>query len=482
MILKRRSKIVCTLGPATESEVMIAALIEAGTDLIRLNFSHGNHEGHGKAIERIRRISSRMGKPVAILQDLQGSKIRIGALKEPVYQLKKGDSFTLYGTSVVGDHNGASTSHTRLYKRVASGNSILLNDGQILLCVRKISGKDIICSVIEGGILSPNKGVNVPGKELGISAMTKKDWNDLKFGLDHGVDFVALSMVKSAKEIVSVKKIIKQEGKTTNVIAKLELAVAISNLTEIINAADGVMVARGDLGVDMPPEQVPLLQKEIIRRANMAQIPVITATQMLESMITQSRPTRAEASDVANAVLDGTDALMLSGETATGAHPIEAVQMMDRIILAAEQQSQVTDTKMTTGLSVSEAVSKAACLLAREMNAAAIVTSTLSGAAALRLSKYRPPVPIIAFTPSEEIARRMSIYWGVLAHAILKQPQIAGVVPPLTRPTGEDIFKEMIAEIQRGNLAKKGELLVLVSQSPKVETIPTDLIKVYRSS
>ena len=471
MTLTRRSKIVCTLGPATESEASIASLIEAGADMIRLNFSHGNQQGHGKAIERIRRIASRQGKAVAILQDLQGSKIRIGLLKESSYRLQKGDSFTLFGTSVVGDCEGASTSHNGLYKRVSSGDSILLNDGQIVLCVRKISGKDIICRVMEGGILAPNKGVNVPGKELGVSAMTRKDWNDLKFGLDHGVDFVALSMVKSAKEILSVKKFIKDEGKSTAVIAKLELAVAISNLTEIIKAADGVMVARGDLGVDLPPEQVPLLQKEIIRRANIAQIPVITATQMLESMITQSRPTRAEASDVANAVLDGTDALMLSGETATGAHPIEAVRMMNRIILAAEQQPQLTDTSITTGLSVSEAVSKAACLLAREMNATAIVTSTLSGAAALRLSKYRPPVPIIAFTPSNEIERRMSLYWGVLAHLIPKQP---------LRITGEDIFKEMINEVQRGNLAKKGDLLVLVSQSPKVANIPTDLIKVYQ--
>lgn len=474
MNLQRRSKIVCTLGPATESEAMIARLIEAGADVIRLNFSHGDYEGHGKAIERIRRIAGRHGKAVAILQDLQGSKIRIGLLKEPVYRLKKGDSFTLFGTSVAGDCDGASTNHNSLYKRVSPGNLILLNDGQIVLCVRKISGKDIICRVIEGGMLSPHKGVNVPGQELGVSALTRKDWNDLQFGLDHGVDFVALSMVKSAKEILAVKKFIKKvgtstaEGTTTAVIAKLELAVAILNLDEIIKAADGVMVARGDLGVDLPPEQVPLLQKEIIRRANSAQIPVITATQMLESMITQTRPTRAEASDVANAVLDGTDALMLSGETATGTYPIEAVQMMDRIILAAERQPQVTDTRITTGLSVSEAVSKAACLLAREMNATAIVTSTLSGAAALRLSKYRPQVSIIAFTLSEEIKRRMSLYWGVLAHSISKQL------------TGEDIFKEMIREVRRENLAKKGDLLVLVSQSPKVETIPTDLIKVYQ--
>jgi len=467
-VLKRRSKIVCTLGPATESEAMIATLIDAGADVIRLNFSHGDCEGHGKAIERIRRIASRKGKSVAILQDLQGSKIRIGLLKEPSYQIKKGALFTLFGREVVGDCNGASTSHHGLYKRVDQHDLILLNDGQITLSVQKISGKDILCKVVEGGILAPHKGVNVPGKALGVSALTQKDWSDLKFGLDHGVDFVALSMVRSAKEIKAVKKFIQKEGKTVAVIAKLELSVAISNLDAIIATADGVMVARGDLGVDLPPEQVPLLQKEIIRRANIAQIPVITATQMLESMMTQSRPTRAEASDVANAVLDGTDAVMLSGETATGAHPIASVQIMDRIILAAEQQPQITDTRITTGLSVSEAVSKAACLLAREMNATAIVTSTLSGAAALRLSKYRPPVPIIAFTPYQEIAQRMSLYWGVFAHFIGEQMD------------GDDIFKAMIQEIRKSKLAKQGDLLVLVSQSQKVATLPTDSIKVYQ--
>jgi pyruvate kinase len=467
-VVPRRSKIVCTLGPATESEEKIAALIDAGADLIRINFSHGSQEGHKIAIDRIRAISEQKGKSVAILQDLQGSKIRIGSLKEPHYRLKKGDPFTLFSNPAVGDEKGASTSHPALYKRVAIGNTILLNDGQVALCVQQITGKDILCEVAEGGELEPNKGVHIPGKELGVSTLTPKDWNDLKFGLDHGVDFVALSMVRSAKEILSVKKFIKKAGQKTAVIAKLELAVAISNLDEIIQAADGVMVARGDLGVDLPPERVPLLQKEIIRKANLAQVPVITATQMLESMVTQVRPTRAEASDVANAVLDGTDALMLSAETATGAYPIEAVQMMERIILATESQlPQTTSTPMTTGLSVSEAVSKVACLLAREMNVAAVATSTLSGAAALRLSKYRPPVPIIAFTPSLEIKRQMSLYWGVTGYLIS------------TRLTGEDIFKEMIEEVQRKKLAKKRDLLVLVSQSPKIETVPTNLIKIY---
>ncbi|MEK7747986.1 MAG: pyruvate kinase [Nitrospirota bacterium] len=466
----RRSKIVCTLGPATESEEKIAGLIDAGVDLIRINFSHGSQEEHGKAIDKIRLLSERKKKPVAILQDLQGSKIRIGPLKKPHYQLNEGGSFTLFSSPRVGDENGVSTSHTTLYKRVAPGDSILLNDGQIALSVDQVLGKDILCKIKEGGILAPYKGVNVPGKALGVPTLTRKDWDDLKFGLDRGVDFVALSMVRDANDIVSIKRFIKKAGKTTAVIAKLELAVAISNLDKIIQVSDGVMVARGDLGVDLPPEHVPLLQKEIIRKANLAQIPVITATQMLESMVTQWRPTRAEVSDVANAVLDGTDALMLSAETATGAYPIETVRMMNRIIVAAESSLPASDPTLTTGLSVSEAVSKAACLIAHEMNATAIVTSTLSGGAALRLSKYRPQVPIIACTPDVLIQRRMSLYWGV------------ATCLTSSRNTNEDMFAEMIAKVRQGNFAKKGDLLVLVSQSPKIDTAPTDLIKVYQVS
>ncbi len=463
---KRRAKIVSTLGPASEGK--IPELIDAGVDLFRLNFSHGSYEGHGKAIDAIRRASSKLGKPVAILQDLQGPKVRIDSLKAPSYRLARGAIFTLLSQRVVGDETCASTQHRTLYRKVALNDTILLNDGQISLRVIEISGQRIICRVMEGGILEPHKGVNVPGRDLGMPAVTRKDWDDLLFGLERGVDFVALSMVQHAKDIISVKERIEKEGKMTLVIAKLEMSAAISNIDAILRVADGVMVARGDLGVEFPPEQVPLLQKDIIRKANLAQVPVITATQMLESMVAHTRPTRAEASDVANAVLDGTDALMLSAETATGLHPIDAVRMMDRIITAAERRPSMIDNKIMAGLSVSEAVSKAACLLASEMDAKAIVTSTLSGGAALRLSKYRPQVPIIAFAPFEEVERRMSLYWGVQSRRI-----------PM-RARNHDVLKEMIEKIRREGFAKKGELLVFVAQSPHVKTIPTDLIKVYQ--
>jgi len=463
----RRAKIIATIGPATASEEKIKALIDAGVNIFRLNFSHGLHETHGNAIMRIRLLAEKKEKPVAILQDLQGAKIRIGALKEPGYRLKKGASFTLLSEAVIGDGNSASTNYLRLHEEVSKGDSILLNDGHIALSVQSITNRKIHCRVVEGGLLEPYKGVSVPGKALGIPALTLKDRDDLRFGLTQGVDYIAISMVQTANDILLVKKIIKKAGKATPVIAKLERAVAIANLDEILRVADGVMVARGDLGTDLHPEQVPLVQKEIIRRANLVQVPVITATQMLESMVSNTRPTRAEASDVANAVLDGTDALMLSAETATGLHPVDTVKMMARIIVAAEKELPVLSPTITQGLSLSEAISRAACLLAVEMNAKAIVTSSLSGAAALRLSKYRSSIPIIAFTPSAEIQRRTALYWGVEAHRILKT-------------TSEDnIFNEMIEEIRAKRLAKKGDRLVLITQSPKVATTPTDSIKVY---
>jgi len=463
----RRAKIIATIGPATATEEKMSALIDAGVNIFRLNFSHGSHEEHGKAIMQIRRLAEKKERPVAILQDLQGAKIRIGSLAEPAYRLKKGSLFTLFSEIVTGDVHGASTNYSTLYQEVQKGDSILLNDGHIALCVQNIRNRKIHCQVVEGGLLEPYKGVSVPRKALKIPALTLKDRNDLILGLTQGVDYIAVSMVQTANDILLVKKIIKKMGKSTPVIAKLERAVAIDNLNEILKVADGVMVARGDLGTDLHPEQVPLVQKKIIRRANLMQVPVITATQMLESMVSNMRPTRAEASDVANAVLDGTDALMLSAETATGSHPVEVVRMMSRIIVEAEFELPLRNPTITQGLSISEAISRAACLLAAEMNAKAIVTSSLSGKAALRLSKYRPSIPIIAFTPSMEIQRRMALYWGVKAYTI---PTVI---------SEDNIFKEMIEGIRIRQLAKKGDRLVLITQSPKVATTPTDAIKVY---
>lgn len=471
--MMRRAKIVCTLGPATASEEMISRLIGAGADVIRLNFSHGEQEDHGVAIARIRRIAEKKGKPIAILQDLQGPKVRIGLLKEKSYRLRKHAPFILTKKPTPGTDRAASTTYPSLYQKVRPGDQILINDGQIELRVVEVKGEEIHCKVVQGGILQPHKGMNVPGRDLGFPAMTAKDRKDLEFGLKQGVDYVALSMVRTAQDILSIKRLIKKHDKAIPVIAKLEQAMAIQHLDEILAVADGVMVARGDLGVEIPLEQVPLLQKEIIKKANAAHIPVITATQMLESMIENPRPTRAETSDVANAIFDGTDAVMLSAETAAGKYPVEAVRMMDRIIGAAERRPSSPESFPKENLTVPEAVSKAACQLATEMRAKAIVTSTLSGGAALRLSKYRPPMPILAFTPHPEIERRMNLYWGVSSQ---RMSMLKG---------SDDLFQAMVDGLRVGSLAKRGELLVMVSQSlrpgvPRDGTAPTDLIKVHQ--
>ncbi|MCG3116218.1 MAG: pyruvate kinase [Candidatus Manganitrophus sp. SA1] len=468
MTTPRRAKIVCTLGPATRSEEMISRLIGAGADVIRLNFSHGLHEEHGAAIRHIRRIAEKKGKPVAILQDLQGPKVRVGDLKEKSIQLKRGKLLTILPRPIPGTEEAISTTHPELHKKVRPGDAIMMNDGAIELRVLRIEDEKIVCRVIGGGTLQAYKGINVPGRDLGFPSLTAKDRADLKFGLAHGVDFVALSMVRRAEDLLTIKRLILREKKDVPVIAKLEQAMAIDHLDEIIKVADGVMVARGDLGVEIPLEQVPLLQKEIIKKANDAQIPVITATQMLESMVERPRPTRAEASDVANAIIDGTDAVMLSAETAAGNYPVESVKTMARIIVAAERRAPVMDRRLQQGLSVARAVSSAACQLAWQMSAKAIVTSTLTGGAALRLSKYRPTNPILAFTPHPEIERRMSLYWGVTPRRM-----------PLLKNT-DDIFKEFIHAVTQSKEVKRGDLLVMVSKSPWVGSTINDLIKVHQ--
>ncbi len=473
MIQNRKTKIVATLGPATASEKAISRLIAAGANVIRLNFSHGLQKDHQEVIEKIRFITEKRRKPVGIIQDLQGPKVRIGRLKAPYYNLKRNAHFTLLIGKAAGTEDAAATDYSILYKKVHPGDAILINDGRIVLRVTNIQSREIRCRVVEGGRLEPQKGVNVPGRELGFPSLTKKDRSDLAFGLANGVDYIALSMVRTAEDVLAVKKVIQAANKAVPVIAKLEQAMAIRNLEAIMGVADGVMIARGDLGVEIPLEQVPTLQKEIIKMANKANIPVITATQMLESMLVNTRPTRAEVSDVANAIYDGTDAVMLSGETASGKHPIKSVQMMARIISAVEKKIPVKYQRSESGLSIPEAVSKSACHLAAQIDARAIVTSTLSGSSALLISKYRPSMPIVAFTPAPAAERRMSLYWGVDPRPV-----------SLLKKT-DSILQEMAKEVRLSNLAKKDDLLVMVSQSPsgklpKTRRIPTDLIKVHR--
>jgi len=414
----RKTKIVCTLGPATSSEDMVSKLIEAGMNVARLNFSHGTYEEFKQSIALIRDVSRRLKQPVAILQDLQGPKLRINTFKTGKVQLKKGDPFSITTDSIIGNKRRVATSYKQLPQDVYPGDKILLDDGLIQLKVTDVQSNQVICEIIEGGELSDHKGINLPNVNISQPSITEKDCEDLLFGIEQGVDLVAISFVRSADDIRKVKNIIAEKNSDIQVIAKLEKPEAINKLDDILTIADGVMVARGDLGVEMPLEKVPPLQKKIIRLALQKGKPVITATQMLESMRFYSRPTRAEVSDVANAIFDSSDAVMLSAETAVGKYPIETVRTMAKIIKEAEQVAdrftpQYLLQKDKTQ-SIADAISHSACEAAEQLRAKAIVSFTTSGFTARMVAKYRPNTSIIAFTPSDIVQRQLNLIWGVL--------------------------------------------------------------------
>ena len=414
----RRAKIICTIGPACSTEAQIRELLRCGMDIARLNFSHGTHEDHSHNIQRLRRAAQREGRTVCILQDLQGPKIRTGLLEQrkSVF-LKTGAIVTITPEEVPGNETRISTTFPDLARELTPGARILLSDGLIELRVRSIRGKDVLCDVINGGLLGEHKGINLPGVALSIPALTVKDRKDLEFGLKHGIDALALSFVRTAADVRQVKQIIAAHDSDVPVIAKLEKPQAIDHLEEILEVADGVMVARGDLGVEMAPEKVPVIQKHVIRRAAAWRKPVITATQMLESMIENPRPTRAEASDVANAIFDGTDAVMLSAETASGKYPRESVEIMSRIVVEAESNSadlgQIRRRRDRRGLSVAETICESIAHAAEDLPMGAIAIFTETGNTARMISKYRPPTPIYAFTHVEPVVHRMNLYWGV---------------------------------------------------------------------
>jgi pyruvate kinase len=417
----RHAKIVCTLGPASSSPERIDQLMRAGMDVVRLNFSHGTHEEHRRRMEAVRAASGRHEKSIAVIADLQGPKIRTGRLRGglPVL-LKNGQRFVITARPCEGTAERVSTSYRPLPREVRRGDRILLADGLIELRVVGVRGDDVITEVVNGGELGENKGINLPGVNLRVSALTPKDRADLAFALRIGVNYIAQSFVRTAADVRAAKAAIARLGKDTPVIAKLEKPEAIANLEDILRVADGVMVARGDLGVEMSPEQVPVVQKQIIARARARRIPVITATQMLESMTLNPRPTRAEASDVANAIFDGTDAVMLSAETASGRYPVEAVRMMDRIIRAAEAAGRDVPMRRRSGeaLSVAETISEAVCVAATELKMKVIAVFTQTGSTARLIAKYRPRPPIIAFSPTQDARRRLSLLWGVIPRSI----------------------------------------------------------------
>jgi pyruvate kinase len=452
----RHSKIVCTIGPASRTPRMIRKLLEAGMDVARLNFSHGSHEEHGQNIVMLRDAAVALKKPLAILADLQGPKIRTGALAGGTkVLLRAGQKFTITTAKVLGDSTRVSTIFRPLPHEVKPKDRILLADGLIELHVEKVKGQEVICQVANGGMLGEHKGINLPGVKLHVPALTEKDRADLRFALKHGADYIAVSFIRRPEDVLLAKSLIKRAGRDTPVIAKLEKPEAIENLEAILTVTDAVMVARGDLGVEMNPEQVPVVQKNIIARAREFRRPVITATQMLESMTENPRPTRAEASDVANAIFDGTDAVMLSAETATGKYPMEAFGMMARIIQVAEGSIQEYPRPATQErLKIPETVAELVCHASRELHMRLIAVFTHSGFTARLVSRYRPFVPIVAFSPDAAIRRRMALIWGVTSRSIPDISKIEGLATIAEKRLLEERF------------VKKGDVIGIVAGTP----------------
>jgi len=468
----RRTKIVATVGPATASADRIRALIEAGVDVMRFNFSHGTRDEHLRRIQLVRQCSAELGRPVAVLQDLQGPKIRVGGLQDhrPVL-LEEGRELVIGAEPEGGTAERLSTTYPELVREVREGDRILLSDGELELAVTAVGPHEVRARVVRGGLLEEHKGINLPGVPLRAPALTDKDVEDLRFGLEAGVDFVALSFVRTAEDVVRARQLMEEAGRTVPVIAKLEKAEAVDHLDEILEASDGVMVARGDLGVELAPERVPTLQKHIIRRANELGIPVITATQMLESMVDHPRPTRAEASDVANAILDGTDAVMLSAETAVGRYPVEAVRMMDRIAVEVEASSPQLYQPARhheRRLGIAEAVAAAACRLGHDLRAKAIVVITRSGRTAQLVSKNRPAEPIVALTEEESVARSLSLWWGV--HPVVTE----------FREDTDAMLAHAEDELLRRGLVEPGDVLVVTGSAPIIARGRTNFVKVHR--
>ena len=465
----RRAKIVSTLGPASSSERVIEQLIGAGVDVFRLNFSHGTRDEHAENVVRIRQIADNMQRSIAILQDLQGPKIRVGKLAEDPIELKEGNRLTVTTREVPGDVECVSTTYAGLPRDVKPADRILLDDGHIELMVREVYGSDVVCEVVVGGLLKSNKGINLPGVRVSAPSLTTKDRDDLDLGIELGVDYIALSFVREPDDVREVQHIIDRAEKEIPVIAKLERAEAVDHLEDILDVADGVMVARGDLGVELSPEDVPVIQKRVISAANHAGVFVITATQMLESMTDHPRPTRAEASDVANAIFDGTDAVMLSGETAIGKYPVQTVQMMVRIIEKAEASVELAPPILNLdSLSFPDAIGQAAAAVSTAVSPKAIVAFTQSGSTARLISKRRPRTPIIAFTPSERICRRLCLCWGV-------EPRQITLIDDTDRMVAE-VEARLLSE---GNV-RFGDTLVILAGAPITARAETNLLKLHR--
>ncbi len=461
----KKTKIVCTLGPASEKEEVLKELIKNGLNVCRMNFSHGSHEEHLGRINTVKKVREELNVPVAILLDTKGPEIRTGQFADPEVLLEEGQTFTITMDDVVGDKEKCTVSYKDLAKDVVCGDTILIDDGLVGLRVNEIKGNDIICIVENSGIVKNHKGVNVPGVKINLPALTDKDISDIEFGISQGIDFIAASFVRKVSDVEAIREIlVKNNANHIQIISKIENQEGLDNLDEIIEASDGIMVARGDLGVEIPTEEIPLAQKLMIRKCNEAGKPVITATQMLDSMMRNPRPTRAEVTDVANAIFDGTDAIMLSGETAAGKYPVEAVKTMASVAKRAEKELVAKNVVSNKEMTVTNAISHATCTTAVELKASAIVTCTSSGSTAKMVSRFRPSCPIIATTPNEDVMRRLALTWGVYP------------VKTNSASNTDEMIANAINVSKEANLVNSGETVVVTAGIGGEGT--TNLIKV----
>ena len=467
----RKTKIICTIGPASESEEKLRELIEAGMDVARFNFSHGTYEEHKAKFKRLVRLRHEMGRPVATLMDTKGPEIRLRDFEGGKAVLERGKGFTLTTEEVMGTSERAAISYKGLVNDVSNGSCILIDDGLIELRVENVTETEIHCTVVNGGPVSNHKGVNVPGAELSMPFISDQDRQDIEFGCKLGYEYIAASFVRTAEDVRDIRKILDKFGSRMKIIAKIESTQGVNNIDEILDEADGVMVARGDLGVEVPLEEVPVYQKHIIHLAEVKGKIVVTATQMLDSMMHNPRPTRAEATDVANAIYGGTTAIMLSGETASGAYPLEAVKTMSRIAEAAEHdinyRSRFKNRPSEYGADSTTAISHSTCMVAQDINAKAIVTVTMSGFTARRISKYKPTCPIVACSVSEPVACQMNLLFGVI---------------PMTIPQEDNeemLFEAAVMAAKQAGIAVKGDKVVLTAGVPLGETGNTNMIRVF---
>ena len=469
-MMLRKTKIICPLGPAVDNEDMIRALIRTGMNAARFNFSHGSHEEHLNRLNLLKSVRDSMGRPVAAILDTKGPEIRIRSFETKSISLEAGDSFTLTSREVQGNGSLVSVTYPELHKEVSVGQEILIDDGLVALKVEEINGQDIRCVVENGGALSANKSINIPGVHIHLPALTEKDVSDIRFGVENDFDFIAASFVRRAADVQAVREVLDRfGGQEVRIIAKIENQEGVDNIDEILEAADGIMVARGDLGVEIPAAKVPILQKQIIRKGLQAGKPVITATQMLDSMMRNPRPTRAEVSDVANAVFDGTSCVMLSGETAGGKYPLEALTAMVNIVEEAEQSihywRQFEKRRVIPASNINDAITHTCCLTAKDLEAKAILAATNSGRTARMICRFRPACPVAALTMHEKVRRQLAICWGVI-------PFLTGEV------TSTDRIFSLSAEVAlKERLVQNGDTVVITAGVPLGKSGSTNLIK-----